>query len=64
MLAAALGNTNIVDELLKRGADVNAQDKVRSFKIYYIYEGRGEGGMKEREGTGMEGKDRGRKGCL
>ena len=34
MYAAALGRTDVVEELIKRGADMNAQDKVRCLRGY------------------------------
>ena len=35
MLAAQYGKTDVVEELISRGGDVNAQDKVRCLRGYY-----------------------------
>ena len=34
MHAAAWGRTDVVEELIKRGADMNAQEKVRCLRGY------------------------------
>ena len=34
MLAAGMGRTDVVEELIGRGSDVNVQDKVRCLREY------------------------------
>ena len=40
MYAAGQGRTDVVVELIKRGADMNAQDKVRCLRGYYMQSSR------------------------
>ena len=43
MMAAGCGGTDVVEELISRGGDVNAHDKVRCLRGYYRQWSRREG---------------------